>query len=288
MTLMDTLFFLLQIFIFLYISAAASESSTCPELPGNSLTTISNCSYLNNAGSLCTIKCKEGYIASSLSQNYSEKYCMCTKNKCTWTGPDIQCQKHLQGTWSAWGMYSECSKTCGSGVMTRTRTCITAANVTNSTTNGTSCVGEAVNNAICLISLCSAADGRKKINKYEIALGGIIAIVTFSYGVLLCVKLRKGPCRSRRGVSQGDDATTSEEDLPPSYINYYQYQLRNAAANDEEGNNNATTDDEALPLYDNVVESDVSLISTDPPSYSSYVSVFSSCKEEVIIHHPND
>ena len=62
----------------------------------------------------------------------------------------------LPGTWGAWGMYSDCSKTCGSGVMTRTRTCITT-NVTNSseTTNGT-CVGESVNNAICLISLCSA------------------------------------------------------------------------------------------------------------------------------------
>ncbi len=47
------------------------------------------------------------------------------------------------GTWSQWTEFSQCSKTCGSGSKTRTRTC-----------NGGQCSGEASETQVCQNAEC--------------------------------------------------------------------------------------------------------------------------------------
>lgn len=56
----------------------------------------------------------------------------------------------VPGNWSSWGAWSPCSKTCGNGTVTRTRSCDNPAPAYG----GADCVGEANMTQDCLEQLC--------------------------------------------------------------------------------------------------------------------------------------
>lgn len=56
----------------------------------------------------------------------------------------------VPGNWSSWGDWSPCSKTCGNGTVTRTRSCDNPAPAHG----GTDCVGEANMTQDCFVQLC--------------------------------------------------------------------------------------------------------------------------------------
>lgn len=60
------------------------------------------------------------------------------------------CFSTVPGNWSSWGDWSPCSKTCGNGTITRTRTCDNPAPAYG----GTDCVGAANMTKDCLDQLC--------------------------------------------------------------------------------------------------------------------------------------
>ncbi|XP_068096243.1 hemicentin-1 isoform X2 [Hyperolius riggenbachi] len=61
----------------------------------------------------------------------------------------------VDGSWSEWSTWEECSKTCGSGEKTRTRTC----NIPPSNEEGKTCEGKAVDTAVCNTKACPV-DGK--------------------------------------------------------------------------------------------------------------------------------
>ena len=57
------------------------------------------------------------------------------------------------GAWSEWGTYGECTKTCGTGLKTRTRTCTNPAPSTDP--KGADCTGDSIDTVNCNTVTCS-------------------------------------------------------------------------------------------------------------------------------------
>ncbi len=53
----------------------------------------------------------------------------------------------VDGTWTAWSNYSDCTTSCGAGIQTRTRACV------NQAYGGQTCVGSAVQSIVCNTSI---------------------------------------------------------------------------------------------------------------------------------------
>jgi len=69
----------------------------------------------------------------------------------------------VNGQWSAWGEYSACTKTCGGGLQTRTRTCTNPA----PSGGGSQCSGLASESKECMTSSCpGTGDYTKLTNKH--------------------------------------------------------------------------------------------------------------------------
>lgn len=68
-------------------------------------------------------------------------------------------KKHFteNGAWGSWGSYGTCSKTCGTGTKTRTRTCDNPAPIGN----GAACPGSSSDDADCNTQPCPS-------NEYDI------------------------------------------------------------------------------------------------------------------------
>ena len=76
--------------------------------------------------------------------NFAVNYYFVLKDDCvTSTGP-------VNGTWSQWSQFTLCSKTCGGGVRTRTRSC----NNPPSLRGGLPCVGLPVDCEDCNENAC--------------------------------------------------------------------------------------------------------------------------------------
>ena len=56
----------------------------------------------------------------------------------------------VNGNWAKWGLYNECTKECGGGSMTRTRTCTDPA----PQFGGKGCVGESTQTSACNTQSC--------------------------------------------------------------------------------------------------------------------------------------
>ncbi|KAK4820389.1 hypothetical protein QYF61_025563 [Mycteria americana] len=88
----------------------------------------------------------------------------------------------VDGNWSEWGLWEECSKSCGQGNKTRTRTC------SNPPTQhgGKPCDGSAVDSVMCNIRPCPGGPSRAKgsiignINDIEFGIAFLNATVTDS------------------------------------------------------------------------------------------------------------
>ena len=63
------------------------------------------------------------------------------------------CPGVVNGAWSAWSAYGSCSKTCGTGLKTRTRTCTNPAPVNG----GRICYGAASSSTSCKDASCPGA-----------------------------------------------------------------------------------------------------------------------------------
>ena len=57
----------------------------------------------------------------------------------------------VDGNWGAWGAYSSCSKTCGTGIKTRSRECDDPAPVGL----GEDCSGDTTETALCNTESCT-------------------------------------------------------------------------------------------------------------------------------------
>ena len=58
----------------------------------------------------------------------------------------------IDGEWSAWGEYSSCTKTCGTGQKSRSRTCSNPA----PSNGGSNCKGSSFESIVCNTDACSA------------------------------------------------------------------------------------------------------------------------------------
>lgn len=68
------------------------------------------------------------------------------------------CFAIVDGSWSDWSPWEECSKTCGSGKKTRTRTC----RVPPGQEGGKSCLGKAVDTLVCNSEPCPGMSYEKQ------------------------------------------------------------------------------------------------------------------------------
>ena len=56
----------------------------------------------------------------------------------------------VDGNWTSWGSWGECSSSCGTGITSRHRTCTAPA----PTGLGKDCIGEASSYEVCVKSAC--------------------------------------------------------------------------------------------------------------------------------------
>ena len=72
----------------------------------------------------CGVTCGEGYkyrTRKCVGKKYGGKDCVGDYKEATDCKTDVNCP--INGYWSEWEKWSSCSKTCGDGIQTRTRTC---------------------------------------------------------------------------------------------------------------------------------------------------------------------
>ena len=94
----------------------------------------------------CTVSCGEGYKYRSRKcdgKKYGGKDCKGDYKEATHCKSHIYCP--VDGHWSDWGQWSTCSKSCGKGSQTRSRTCYEPKY------GGKRCVGSPKDTQVCVL-----------------------------------------------------------------------------------------------------------------------------------------
>merc|ERR1719182_672865 len=118
-------------------------AATCPTACGTAASTPAN-TYT------CTRKTVKDLGSTDVSPNptpFSDAYCTDTKPSST-TSCAATSLCPIDGTWSTWSTWTACSKSCGPGTQTKTRTCDGRAH------GGADCVGSTSKVGNCNLGSC--------------------------------------------------------------------------------------------------------------------------------------
>ncbi|XP_050391275.1 netrin receptor UNC5C isoform X5 [Patella vulgata] len=101
----------------------------------------------------------------------------------------------VNGAWSTWSQWTECSAKCGKGTQRRTRTCTDPAPLNG----GASCAGEAVNRIACT-SICPATSRAEDGENIPMYIGLCVAVAVFITVVVVIVIVMRRRKARQQGV----------------------------------------------------------------------------------------
>ncbi|XP_035691280.1 hemicentin-1-like [Branchiostoma floridae] len=137
----------------LNVSPVNGKGNPCNGPPSHPDGYPSNCigqpSY--QAGQICTFTCPDGYVKTGGAAKQ-----LCENGKWVDVGGRLECAREvIDGGWSDWSAWSDCSVTCGVGTQTRSRTCTNPAPANG----GADCEGDDEETQDCDSGVSCPVDG---------------------------------------------------------------------------------------------------------------------------------